>query len=215
MKTMSSSKGALPNGSILGAALALAVILLLALPPVRALFEAHPSSHMLVQLPLLAFCGAHFLPLIPRWILQTVERHDVGGVTSFVVALFCLIFWMLPRSLDASIDSAGFEVLKFISLPFFLGLPLRHCWQRIAPVLRAFAGAQFIAMLAFLGWLYASAPIRICNNYLEGAQQDLGTHLLLIALGLAISAGIAVMVGGPTSVPLSQSPVAKERACNV
>lgn len=175
------------------------VYTLLGLPASRNLLESHPSLHMIVQLPLLIVCGYYFIPRAADHLVETiVSQLDPKGVLGFLAIVFTVLFWMIPRSLDGAIDDQAYELGKFLSLPLFVGLPLRYCWPMVTQVLRGFFIAQFIAMLAFLGWLYTAAPIRICNNYLEGAQQELGRHLFLIAILMALSFGLSSLLGNTT-----------------
>ena len=175
--------------------LTLVALLLMATPALRGVLEASPTGHMLIQMPLLAIFGGLLLRLIPTQHLQLIRSWDQSGTVRLLLAIFTILFWMIPRNLDAAIDQPAFEIAKFLTLPLFAGSGLASAWQRVGPVLKAFVKAQFIAMLAFLGWVYVAAPIRICNNYLEGQQQTLGWLLLGTALALALHFAVGVLFG--------------------
>lgn len=162
---------------------------------VRELLEASPTLHMVVQLPALVFGGLLLGAAYPAKLKNLAAGFGFGNLSLLFMAISILLFWMIPRSLDAALDDSAYELWKFVSLPLLAGLPLRMCWTGLASVARGFISAQFIAMLAYLGWLYAASPIRICNNYLADEQKILGWNLLLIAAALAVTLGLRFLVG--------------------
>lgn len=96
-------------------ALALVVVLLLALPPLRALLEASMSSHMLVQMPLLAaagFIGTRGLPAARR---DRLYRLSGGALPLVLMTMVASSYWMLPRALDAALADPWAELAKFAS----------------------------------------------------------------------------------------------------
>jgi hypothetical protein len=158
----------------------------LALPFVRAGLEARLVTHVLLQLLGLATAGyligvglrPHFAGLLDRW-----NRY---GATGLALAISTGAIWMLPRSIDASLDSGLVESAKFVSLPLLLGVPLALSWLRFGAVLRGFLKANFLSMMIFFGWLYIAAPVRLCNSYLTDDQTLLGTAFLVIAAVLSV-----------------------------
>jgi Na+/citrate or Na+/malate symporter len=156
--------------------------LLLALPPLRGLLESAMPLHMLVQLPLLALVGVLAGLRLRARLAAVLDRHDPHGIAMLLAAVFMTAFWMLPRSLDAAIETLPMEFFKFTSIPLLIGVPLALAWQRLHPVARAFVFGNFLSMLAVLGWLYLVAPVRLCNYYAVGEQALTGRLLLLIAL---------------------------------
>ncbi len=144
--------------------------------------EADPVSHILVQLPLLAWSGVLITPN------GTGRRSEWnrGGVATLLVAFFTIIFWMLPRSIDAVLSSPTMELAKFITLPFGVGAPLAIGWARAHPLLRGIIKAEVVSMLGVLAFLYIHAPVRICNAYLVSDQHRLGYGFLFLALGLSV-----------------------------
>lgn len=161
----------------------LVLVLALALPWPRGAMEASMAVHMLVQIPLLVAAGwllAHGLP--PQW--QQRLRNLAGGpVAPVMVAILASLYWMMPRALDAAMTDMWAEILKFTTLPLLVGLPLALSWAHLSPVARGFVWTNFVSMLAVLGWLYMSAPMRVCNVYLENAQQHAGRWMIIIAVG--------------------------------
>lgn len=173
-----------------------ACYLFLATPVARSALEASMSTHMLLQIPLLAAAGV----LIAR--LLSARRQDAllavcgGAVPCVVLALFASSYWMLPRALDAALGDPLTEAAKFISLPLLVGLPLALAWGQLTAIGRGFVWTNFISMLAVLGWLYIAAPVRVCNNYLVDEQGSTGW--LMVKLAMLLFAGWlgALFVGG-------------------
>lgn len=169
------------------APLGIALMVVLMLPDVRGSQESTLVTHMLVQLPLLTLSGwclgTGLLSMLPR--LGRTEWNQ-GGIPGLIIAVFTLLFWMLPKSLDGSLDDPLLEVVKFVTLPLCFGLPLALSWPRAQALVRGFLKAQFISMLGVLSFIYTHAPVRICNNYLVSEQETAGLLLGGAAVVLAI-----------------------------
>ena len=178
----------------------LMLIGLLAAPASRRLLEAQMATHMLVQIPLLALTGVLFASAIGARMRRSLEPYNEHGLPGMLAVLFASSYWMLPRALDAALDSAAMEVIKFLSLPLLVGLPLALSWPRVGPVGKGFVLANAVSMIGVIGWLYRQSPVRLCNYYLIDQQILLGDCLLGLALlmGLACTARAFV---GPRGVP--------------
>jgi hypothetical protein len=156
----------------------------------RSALEADPVTHMLIQLPALAWAG---------WLLAAALsariRSDFftdlnrGGWAGLLIALFTIFFWMLPRSIDGALASPAMEIAKFITIPLLVGAPLRWSWRRAHALLRGVLMCNAVSMCGVLAWLYTAAPIRVCNSYLVDDQQRLGLAFLLLSIGLALAWG--------------------------
>jgi len=160
----------------------LGLFIILALPPVRAALEATLMGHMLVQIPLLVLAG---------WLLvagrgSILQSWNANGIPGLLLALFAMAFWSIPRWLDAALSEPLWEIIKFITVPLLVGLPLAMSWPRLSDLARGFVWANAISMLAFMGWLYIAAPVRVCNNYLVDQQVAFGYSAMLIAVAIAL-----------------------------
>lgn len=171
------------------------VILLLFAPPMRDALERTMTSHVLVQLAGLATAG---------WLLGTaVRRHlrhitaivDANGISSLVLGLCAMSFWMLPRSLDESITDPLVEAIKLVTVPLLVGAPLAISWPRLNPVLRSLVRVKLISVLLILGWLYVAAPDRLCTNYYQSDQILLGQLMIVIAGVLAFGWALPWFIG--------------------
>lgn len=166
------------NRSLIGAVL----ILGLAIDPVRTFLELSLVGHMLVQIPLLVVAG-WFIGLNH---LNAVQRWNANGIPGLLISFFASIFWMLPRWLDAALSETLWEIAKFATVPMLIGVVLSISWPRLSDLARGYVWANLISMLAFMGWLYIAAPVRICNNYLVDQQVVFGYSAMAIAVAIAL-----------------------------
>ncbi len=160
---------------------------LLSLADSRAVLESSLVHHMLIQMPLLAFSGWMFgKGLMDRITATGLRRWNERGVPGLLVALFGMLFWMIPRWLDTSLSEPLWEVIKFITVPLMIGLPLAISWPQLSSFARAVVWSNAISMLLFIGWLYVAAPVRVCNNYLVNQQEEFGYTAMALALLIAL-----------------------------
>ena len=165
------------------------IVVVLGLPSIRDALERVMIAHMLVQIPLLAASGAIVASAIPpRWKGQLASWNR-NGVSGILLALIASSWWMVPRALDSALAKPAFEVAKFVTLPLLVGAPLALSWSRLGGLGQAFVVANVLPMWAVVGWLYAAAPVRVCNFYLVEQQVDAGRGLLWISAGLGVLAG--------------------------
>jgi hypothetical protein len=178
------------NGALAGAI----IIGLLALPAARGLLEREMIAHMLVQIPLLAVAGALAATALPaRWKAR-IASWNKGGVAGMLMAIIASSWWMVPRALDWALLSPRMEMLKFISLPVFVGVPLALSWPRLGGLGRGFVITNVLPMWAVVGWLYVAAPVRVCNFYLTDQQVTAGIGLLAVSMALGVVAGLFALL---------------------
>ncbi len=150
-------------------------------------------SHILIQLPLLALLGGWAaLRIADAYRIQLAYHHALPLV---ILALTTAMFWMIPKSIDAALESEAYAAGKFISLPLLLGAPLALGWRHVGAITRAFVIANLLSMLIVLGWLYIEAPVRLCNYYLINEQQLLGQAMLYIGASIALLYTVRVFAG--------------------
>jgi len=149
----------------------------------RHMLEANPTTHMLVLLPLLAASGYLVLSSIA---LHRVRINRPAANSLVLVAVFAILFWMLPRNIDASITELAFKAAKFTTIPLLVGGALALAWHRSNPYLQGFLKANALSMLGVLAFLYTHAPARLCSSYLAADQVKLGYGFLWIALALCV-----------------------------
>jgi hypothetical protein len=174
---------------------------LLAWPPCVRLLESQLVLQMVVQMPLLAVSG--YLAARPL-LRERNPRWNDNGLPGLIVAISVGMVWMLPRSMDAALASGAVEIAKFVSLPLLVGAPLAASWSRAGPIARGFV----LARLALLGWLYAAAPVRVCNYYLASDQPIAAAALFAAAALLGLGLGARLLFGpGPDAVTSPTPPV--------
>ena len=151
--------------------------LLIALTPAGSFLEASLLSHVLVEIPLLIFIGITIGSLMRQRMPRILDSISIPCV---LLASFTLVFWMIPRWLDASLNDEFVAFIKYTSVPLLIGIPLALCWRNLHPIARGVVKIEFLAMLFRLGWIYLVAPDRLCNNYLLSEQQQLGNMLIIL-----------------------------------
>jgi len=165
------------------------IVALLALPVSREALERLMITHMLVQIPLLVVAGGIAAVALPaRWKAKVAAWND-GGISGILMALIVSSWWMVPRALDWVLVSPVMETVKFVSLPLFVGAPLALSWRKLGGLGRGFVIANVLPMWAVVGWLYAAAPVRVCNFYLVEQQVVTGIGLLSASLLLGLALG--------------------------
>ncbi len=161
------------------------VLTVLALPSVRSTLEAGLVSHMLLQIPILAFAGWHLGVATRCTAGRCFESWDRHGLTGIILAVCIALFWMLPRSIELSLERPGYEFAKFLSVPL-AGFALAVSYPRAPVLLRGLLLSHVVSMFGVLAWTFLAAPVRLCLSYLASEQKNAG--YLLLAAGFGISA---------------------------
>jgi hypothetical protein len=176
----------LPGLARLRLPVAIALPLVLALPPLRGLLEASMSLHMLVQVPLLALAGWLLAAALPaRWRART-EAWNAYGITGLVASALAMMLLMIPRLLDLVLVDWRFEAAKWLVL-LACGAGLQLSWRRAGLVVQGFFLGNMLPMTAMAGQLYQDSPLRLCNAYLLDDQVWLGQALVAIAVSIGIA----------------------------
>ncbi|MDI1239842.1 MAG: hypothetical protein PSV26_20360 [Polaromonas sp.] len=171
---------------------ALAGLVLLALPYVRRWMEADMTRHMLVQYPLIALAGFILALALPtRW-LAKIKCWNVFGINGLFATALILALLMIPRLLDLALVDGRVELAKWLAL-LACGMALRLSWRPAGLLMQGFFLGNVLPMMAVVGYLYASSPVRVCNAYLLDDQARLGQWLVWISAGVALAwfAGLA------------------------
>ncbi|WML26213.1 hypothetical protein [Neobacillus sp. OS1-33] len=167
--------------------ISLGLVLVLSIPPIRHGLEESMIGQMLIQIPLLALAGYILGIGLRKRMSPLLSRYNQYGIPGLLIVTFANIYWLLPRSIDASLNHAFFETIKFITVPLLIGFPLALSWGSLHLTVKGFVWANVISMFFVMGWFYANSPIRLCNNYLTEQQLRLGNSFMLISVFLLIS----------------------------
>ncbi len=171
--------------------------LVLWLAPLRRALEHDMTLHMTVQLPLLMLAGWLAADALRAHEPRSLARADWLGIPGILAVVLATSFWMLPRALDDALGDARVDLVKFLSLPLFAGVPLAWSWRGMPPLGRAFLWANFIPKLGAVGGLYLGAPTRLCAYYRLDQQALTGWTLIAVAVALGIAWFIAAFAGWP------------------
>lgn len=181
-----------PRLAALAALAPFALLGLLALPVARQALEASMSAHMLLQYPLLALAGGWLASAMPpRW-LARLQRWNAHGITGLFASAMILAILMIPRVLDLALVDARMALAKALAL-VFCGAALRLSWRPAGLLVQGFYLGNVLPMMAVVGSLYASSPVRVCNAYLLGDQARLGQLLIWLSAGVALAWGALVV----------------------
>ena len=164
----------------------LLILLFLALPPVANLMESVMIIHMHMQMPLLIFTGYLMARLFQLRTPRFFEKWNGNGIPGILLFVIIVVYWTLPRSMDAALTNQSMEVFKFISLPLLAGVPLRDSWKKLKPNMKNIIFYFFIFLFSGMGWLYIDSPVQLCNNYLIIEQITLGWGFILTAICMVI-----------------------------
>jgi hypothetical protein len=165
------------------------------LPPLRSALESDMALHMALQMPLLIALGVLLAVAARRHEPRWLAGADWLGIAGIVAVVLGTSFWMLPRALDQAVADSRFDLVKFLSLPLLVGMPLGLSWRRMPPLGRAFIWANFIPKLGAVGGLYLGAPMRLCAYYRIDQQELAGWTLIAVAIALGLTWFIAAFVG--------------------
>jgi hypothetical protein len=175
-----------------GAALALAGIALLALPPARQLLESRMTLHMLVQFPLLLLAGFLLARTLPEGWRRRADAWNAHGIAGLLAAALVLMLLMIPRVLDLALVDPRVEAAKWVAL-LACGAALQLSWQRAGALVQGFFLGNLLPMTAAAGQLFQDAPARLCNAYLLDDQVRLGQGLVLLSVLAAVAFTVQVL----------------------
>ena len=171
-RVLSSRHGPAATGALL--------LVILALPPVRSLLEMSMEQQMLVQYPMLVLAGALLGRAASPALEQQVSAWNAMGLAGLAATMLSVAVLMIPRVLDLAVTDARVEAVKFATL-LLVGVVLKSSWRDAGLVVQAFFLGGLLPMTIVVGTLYQDMPLRLCNAYRLGDQQDLGRHLVYVA----------------------------------
>ena len=159
----------------------LILYIFLMLPPVAHLAESIMSIHMHIQMPLLGIVGLLMTPFLQQKFPNFFTKWNSNGVPGIILFMIIIIYWLIPMTMDEALTVPVVEVFKFISWPFFVGVPLRDSWKKLNKFGKSFVFISISFIFGLMAWLYIASPNQICNNYLIVEQRALGWGFLIIA----------------------------------
>jgi hypothetical protein len=164
----------------------LVLLIGLMLPPVARLMESVMIVHMHMQMPMLVISGFFMARLFQQRCPQFFNKYNQNGAAGILLFIIIMAYWLLPRTMDEALTLETVEVFKFVSLPFFAGVPLRDSWNRLSKTWKNNIISLFTVIFLGMGWLYIQSNDQLCNNYLVIDQVILGWGLITMAICMVI-----------------------------
>jgi hypothetical protein len=174
------------------------IVALFLLPPLRSWIEGSMARHMLLGVPVLVIAGI----LLAR--TRVRSAWNPGGVPGAVIALGFSAVVMIPRVLDAAVQSLAADVIKSV-IGVSAGVAFAWSWSALGVLGQAFVIGNIGWMLGAAGLLLQQAPERLCVVYLQGDQRRAGVGLVVAAV-LIVAAWLAT-APWRDNVPAHSSPL--------
>lgn len=151
-------------------------------PPLDPLLDRSMAGQMALQMPMLATLGFLARRIWPARRMRT----DGQAMMAVEFAAGSLVFWMLPRSLDATVNIWWADQLMHTNW-IAAGWLLAMGFDRLRFHVRFATGIYAAAMILAAGMVYRSAVIPVCSNYSVRQQNLAGTLLIWIGTGLFVT----------------------------
>jgi hypothetical protein len=164
----------------------IAVLIVLAVPPLREPLEASMALQMLGLLPAVFAAGWLSARVAPvRWQARTMAALRPHALSLLVVAALGYGLWMLPIALDLARLSPMVNAAKFATV-FVAGLSTGIALRVAAWPLVLFFGGNMVWMGLTFGMLFVDAPARLCASYLIDDQRMAGVGLVAGSAGVGV-----------------------------
>ncbi len=164
----------------------IALLTVLALPPMRSGMEVSMAIHMFVQYPALGLAGVLLADGLPRGWQLRLDAWNAFGISGLLFTALALALAMIPRLLDLVLADPLLDALKFAVL-VLCGVVLALSWRRAGFIVQGFFLGNVLPMTGVVGVLYMDAPLRLCNAYRLDEQQQVGVALVTLAWAIAIA----------------------------
>ncbi len=164
-----------------------AAIVLLSLNPLDPWLDSSMPRVVLLQMPAWFVLG--WIQGRKRcWRLATVDPNGLGA---FALAIFTIIFWMIPRSIDAVGSSDFADSLLHVSM-LIAGFSLAVSFTRLPFVGKAAFAIMGASKVFALGIFYSKYTALLCGSFSLAQQKELGAWLLRLTPFMVVWAVAAV-----------------------
>jgi hypothetical protein len=134
---------------------------------------------------LLAAAGFLLANALPAAWAERLNAWNAYGLSGLFATALILSILMIPRILDLALVNGQVEAAKWLAL-IFCGAAIRLSWVQAGLLVQGFFLGNVLPMMAVVGNLYESSPVRVCNAYLLEDQAQLGKWLLWIATAIGV-----------------------------
>jgi hypothetical protein len=179
--------------------LAVATVALVAVT--RAPLEATMQRQMLLQLPLLFAAGLLLgASIAPRDTTRSREESsaswlgawNVQGIAGLLLVSGVVMTWMVPRALDAAVESVVVDVVKASSL-VAAGAIAWLSWRAASALVRTFVVGNVAWMMATFGMLLLDTPARLCANYGASDQRVTGISMIILTVAAVVATAVRAL----------------------
>jgi hypothetical protein len=159
----------------------MAIAMSLSFGPLRIYLEQSMFIQMVIQIPILFIGGALLSETkILAKLFGYLNKINLYGLTSFMLAQIILVYWMLPISIDRAVVTPWMDLTKIVSM-IIAGLCVGQALQKAPLAIQLFFIGYFTAMMIWLGFYFATSDIRLCNVYSLNSQHLTGYGLVAIS----------------------------------
>jgi hypothetical protein len=164
----------------------------------RDVLEATMQRHMLLQLPLLfaagLLLGASITPSNTTRNREGSSASGLGpwniqGIAGLLLVSGVVMTWMVPRALDAAVESVVVDGVKASSL-VAAGAIAWHSWRAASALVRTFVVGNVAWMMATFGMLLLDTPARLCANYGASDQRVTGISMIILTVAAVVATAV-------------------------
>jgi len=159
--------------------LPLLTLSILFIPAIRHYLDAEMSLKMLVQIPLLTVSGFIFGLGMSATRINIIQKISNQGATSLVFLFGTQTFWMIPRSLDMSVNNDISGILLYLSL-MTAGFLFGAGFKTAPFVLKTAFSIYGLAMALAMAIVFIYYDALICSVYTIEMQRIAGKNTLYV-----------------------------------
>lgn len=156
----------------------------LSLPPVGPWLDATMPRNLLIQVPALLALGA-----VAGWPRAGHRSWTWRAGVALGWGIGALMFWMIPRAVDAAVTDPRIDLLRQLSL-WSAGAALAWAVARMGVEPRMALALHAVAMVAAMAIVYQRYPGVVCTVYDLAQQRITGVRLLAAAPALWVTAWV-------------------------
>lgn len=166
--------------NIIFSGIVIAIFLVISFPA-NAWFSETMQRHQLLQLPSMILLGVAI-----GLLLKNISIADISwGIAALICVMSSLVFWMLPRSIDAAVISLSFNRLMHLNM-FAAGFVSVLVLRKIIFEIRIVFLGMTSAMVLVTGIALRTFDILLCSSFNIWQQNETGLYLVIAGFVLFV-----------------------------